>query len=467
MCKVTAIKNASYIIGYENGSHVIYKGGEVVYQGDQIIYVGEKYEHKVDQILDARQGIVAPGMIDLHVDMDALLLEKSTIEDVGNPFHFMDDFYDRPTAEDVSEDEQCDMAEFIACELISKGVTCIYAKGILSEGVIRKLADSGIRVIYAPVAYDSQKLKKNRKALLYRKMPENHGKDILEKTMTLRKKYCNEYDGRLEIAVGLKTTDTCSRELLHQAGELLKEDSSLKLSIGAAQTVDEFVEIAYRYGITPAEYLHECGIYGPQVQYVDYIMRSGHHMNTMILGDELSLIAQDKTSVVHCPWRYGRRGIVLESFEKYHDMGICMGIGTGSSSLDMMLEMRYAAIFCKYAENINPLKGTAGMIYNAATTEAAKALQKKDIGRLEAGCKADIIIVDIKNYDCSPMRDPVKTMVYTATGKNVSHVIIDGKLIVEEKKPKWEDNKRRELLDKIQRVDDAYASHIAMTFPIR
>ena len=203
MCKVTAIKNASYIIGYENGSHVIYKGGEVVYQGDQIIYVGEKYEHKVDQILDARQGIVAPGMIDLHVDMDALLLEKSTIEDVGNPFHFMDDFYDRPTAEDVSEDEQCDMAEFIACELISKGVTCIYAKGILSEGVIRKLADSGIRVIYAPVAYDSQKLKKNRKALLYRKMPENHGKDILEKTMTLRKKYCNEYDGRLEIAVGL------------------------------------------------------------------------------------------------------------------------------------------------------------------------------------------------------------------------------------------------------------------------
>lgn len=155
----------------------------------------------------------------------------------------------------------------------------------------------------------------------------------------------------------------------------------------------------------------------------------------------------------------------MESFQKYHDLGINMGIGTDSSSLDMMLEMRYAAIFCKYAENVNPLKGTAKLIFNAATVDAAKALGRDDIGRLCAGCKADIIIVDIKNYDCSPMRDPVKSLVFTATGKNVSHVIIDGKTMVDDKMLLH--SNKDAVLDRIQKADDAYDSRIAMTFPVR
>lgn len=462
---ITLIKNASYVIGYENEKHVIYTGGEVAYENDKILYVGKEYGKSADQIIDAKGGIVSPGLIDFHVNLDALLLEKSTIEDIGNPFHFMDDYYNLPDERSVSEELQEDIAEFAAAELISKGVTCVYAKGIPSEKVIEKLGASGIRTIYAPLAADSRIVKEEPEKMIYEELPKQYGMDVLQKTLLLRKKYENSFDGRMNIAVGLKSTDTCSEELLREAAKLMKEDKSLLLSIGAAQTVDEFIEVAYRYGITPAEYLHRLGIFGPRVQYVNYMMRSGHHMNTMILEGELSRIAEDETNVVNCPWRYGRRGIVMESFQKYHDLGINMGIGTDSSSLDMMLEMRYAAIFCKYAENVNPLKGKAGMIFNAATIDAAKALGRNDIGKLEAGCKADIIIVDIKNYDCSPMRDPVKSLVYTATGKNVSHVIIDGKTMVAGKK--MVSFQKDDLFKRIQKADDAFESCIAMTFPVR
>lgn len=462
---ITLIKNASFVIGYENDSHCIYKEGEVAYKDDRIIYVGKKYTGKADSVIDAKQGIVSPGLIDLHVDLRSLQLEKSMIEDIGNPFHFMDDYYDMPDPDTVTEEEQLELTRFSMAELMSKGVTCVYAKGNADEEVLKIIGESGIRSVYAPMAADSRIIKEDSRELNYEKLSEVYGKDILEKTMSFREKYEGAYEGRLSVALGFESSDTCSEELLKEAAELMKKDDTLLLSIGAAQTVDEFIEIAYRYGVTPAEYLHRCGIYGPRVQYVNYVMRSGHHMNTMILENELSRIAEDKTTVINCPWKYGRRGIVMESFQKYHDAGITMGIGTDSSSLDMMLEMRFAAILCKYAEDVNPLKGKADIIYNAATVDAAKSIGREDVGKLKEGCKADIMIVDVKNLDCSPMRDPIKSIVFTAMGKNVSHVIVDGKTMVENKK--LVGLEREELIASVQNISDKYGSSIPMTFPVR
>jgi cytosine/adenosine deaminase-related metal-dependent hydrolase len=202
-------------------------------------------------------------------------------------------------------------------------------------------------------------------------------------------------------------------------------------------------------------------------------------MNAMLLGNELETIAKDGTNVVHCPWSFGRRGFILESFQKYHDLGINMGIGTDTVSLDMLMEMRWAAIFCKSAERGNPLTGKASDIFNAATIDGAKALHRQDLGRLAPGCKADIIFIDIKNLDCTPMRDPVKTIVFTATGRNVSRVIVDGVEIADESGAKTLDTEK--LLREMQAAQDTLMkgfaknhwdgkSHIEvspMSFPVR
>ena len=462
---ITVIKNASYVIGFENGSHCIYKDGEVAFQEDRIIFVGKEYPGEAQKMIDARGGIVSPGLIDMQVDLQSTLLEKSNIEDTGNPFHFMDDQGALTELEDVEKEDQLAMTEFSLAELLSKGVTTVFVKGNGDEDVIDRVGKSGVRAVYSPVVSSCRLSRWERKKLIYEKQRGNHGISDLEQVKKLREKYEGSYDGRMSIALGLRSSDTCDPELLDKAAKLLEDDSSMLCSIGAAQTVDEFVEIAYRYGITPADYLHNHGIYGPRVIYVNYMMRSGHNMNTMILGDEIDRIARDRTNVVNCPWRYGRRGIVMESFQKYHDAGINMGLGTDSSSLDMMLEMRYASIFCKYAEHVNPLKGKAGIIFNAATVNAARALGREDIGRLQAGAKADLIIVDIKNLDCSPMRDPIKSLVFTATGKNVTHVFVDGMELVDETGVKGMNKKA--LVRAVQDLVGKYKNDIPMSFPIR
>jgi cytosine/adenosine deaminase-related metal-dependent hydrolase len=202
------------------------------------------------------------------------------------------------------------------------------------------------------------------------------------------------------------------------------------VSIHAAQTVNEYQIILQRHGMTPADFLTENGIAGPRVIYGHYILPSGHSMNALQIGDELKTIAASGTSVVHCPWVYGRRGIIMESFSKYLDLGINLCLGTDTFPQDMINEMRCAAVFCKIAE-ANPNKGTAAQIFNAATLGGAKALGRDDIGRLCLGAKADIVIVDTNNIDACPLRDPIKILVYTASSKNISKVIIDGKIIVE------------------------------------
>lgn len=97
--------------------------------------------------------------------------------------------------------------------------------------------------------------------------------------------------------------------------------------------------------------------------------------------------------------------------------------------------MRYAAIFCKIAEGANPFTGTAAEVFNMATLGGARAIGRPDLGRIQKGCKADIVIVDLNNLDCQPVRDPIKVLVYSACGKNVDKVIVDGKLIVDGNRP--------------------------------
>jgi cytosine/adenosine deaminase-related metal-dependent hydrolase len=98
--------------------------------------------------------------------------------------------------------------------------------------------------------------------------------------------------------------------------------------------------------------------------------------------------------------------------------------------MDMILEMRYGAIMGKLADR-NPRAVTARDVFKAATIGGAKALGRKDLGRLSPGAKADIVIVDLKALHVGLVDDPIKTLVYMASQRDVDTVIVDGKMVVE------------------------------------
>ena len=130
------------------------------------------------------------------------------------------------------------------------------------------------------------------------------------------------------------------------------------------------------------------------------------------------------------PWVKARRGGVIDSVQKYRDMGIRQSIGTDTYPFDMFNEMRMASVLCKVVEN-DAMAAPSPEVFHMATVGGADALGRPDLGRLAPGCKADIVLVRVDTPKATPVYDPFKFLVLAATGDDVDRVIVDGETIVE------------------------------------
>jgi cytosine/adenosine deaminase-related metal-dependent hydrolase len=226
--------------------------------------------------------------------------------------------------------------------------------------------------------------------------------------------------------------DTCSSDLLKATKEAA-QTRGCHIHMHAAQSLFEFHEIKRRHGKTPIKYLRDLDFLDEQVILTHVIYSTlnpatGSHGND---NSDLEILSRFKTTVAHCPVIYGRKGEVLYSLGRYLEAGINVALGTDAFPMDMVREMRGAAIMGKIAER-NSLAVTARDAYNAATIGGARALGREDLGRLTPGAKADIVIIDLSDLHVGLVDDPIKTLVYMATQSDVESVIVDGKTLVKE-----------------------------------
>lgn len=157
---------------------------------------------------------------------------------------------------------------------------------------------------------------------------------------------------------------------------------------------------------------------------------SGHSTTSWPYKGDLETIGTSGATVGHAPLTFARRGVKLESFQRYRDHGINMSIGTDTYPLDILSEMQAACLTGKLAD-ANFESATARDIFNAATLGGARALGRQDLGRLAPGAKADLVIVDLDTLRIGPYRDPIRALVYCGHGGLVDTVIIGGKVVVE------------------------------------
>lgn len=367
--KITLIYNAAFVIGCEEEEHYIIRGGEVAYKGNTIIYVGRHYIGEADEKIDAGQGLVIPGLINLHCHIAGSPLEKGFIEDTGNRFNYMSGLYEYLSVTKLEPEDQIDVLDFSLADIMTRGSTTVFEQGWCDEKSIEHMGESGLRTIVGPVASSSNFMTKDGRNVYYN-MHEQQAYDRLQYVMDTRQKYDGAYDGRMTVALYLGQVDCCTPEYLDEVRRVMDNDREMIVTIHAAQSINEYEQIARTYGKTPAGYLYDHGIVGSRVHYGHYLMPQGHSMNAMKLmkpDEELKLIAGTNTNIIHCPWSFGRRGMILESLQHYLDLGINMGIGTDTFTQDIIWEMRYAAIFCKIAEGANPFTGTAAEVFNMAT----------------------------------------------------------------------------------------------------
>ena len=119
----------------------------------------------------------------------------------------------------------------------------------------------------------------------------------------------------------------------------------------------------------------------------------------------------------------------MNTFGAYAREGINLGIGTDTYPHNFLEEMRSAFTISRaVAGTVDDV--TTLDIFNAATIGGARALMREDIGRLKAGAKADLVLVDIKHPSMMPMREPLRSLLYVAADRAVRDVYVDGERVV-------------------------------------
>ena len=138
------------------------------------------------------------------------------------------------------------------------------------------------------------------------------------------------------------------------------------IHIHAGGNLREFNRILYHYRKPVVEYLADAGILGPKTVLGHLVVVAGHSLVDYPKGKEIESVAESGTSVGHCAYKYAKMAQVLESFDRYVESGINVGLGTDTYPLDIISEMRYASLFSRIVDR--KFSGArAAAVFNAAT----------------------------------------------------------------------------------------------------
>jgi cytosine/adenosine deaminase-related metal-dependent hydrolase len=445
----TAI-TASHIIAYDGQEHRHLEDGVVVYEGNTIIYIGKHYPAPVDQTIDATGKVVTPGFINTHAHLAGSPLDKSFIEDRGNPQFYMSGLFEylpaRSGAMSTEDTQAC--VDYSMVELLRSGTTTIMEMGGAGEYVAAQAGQIGLRAYVGQMYRSGGWYTPDGKQVCY-DWDEAAGEAGLQRAIEFIEKHRGSYNDRIRGFLSPSQVDTCTEALLKdtlRAAERL----DVPMQIHVSQSVLEFQEMLRRHGKTPMAWLRDLGFLQPRTILGHAIILGGSSWTNYPPGD-LQIIADHGCSVAHAVWVFARRGIAMESFQRYLDMGINMTLGTDTCAQNIIQAMRWAAVVSKIVGRQTEI-ATARDVFNAATLGGARALGRDDLGRLAPGAKADMLIFAGETLNMAPLRDPVKNVVYYAEMQDLDTVLIDGRVVVEDRQVLGADE--RQVVRNLQRAGE-------------
>jgi 5-methylthioadenosine/S-adenosylhomocysteine deaminase len=423
----TAIR-AGWIIAFDGRGHRLLRDGVVVVEGDHILHVGTRFEGPVDATVDAADRIVTPGLISTHAHIAGSPLDRSFIEDRGNPQFWFSGLFEMLPVRSAAQDEEAGRAcvDFSMAEMLRGGVTTVMEIGSLGEYVIARAAHYGMRV-YMGLAFRSGRwLTRDGKRVEW-EWDEAAGREGLRRAVALHEKYDGAHGDLVRCFFSPAQIDTCTPELLREA-KRFADAAGRPYQVHTAQSVVEFNEMVARHGQTPIAWMRGLGLLGPST-ILGHAIIGGSSWTNYPAGD-VEIMAQSGCSVAHAVWVFARRGVAMESFARYRAAGVNMSLGTDTNPQSVIEAMRWAAVLSKMVER-NTEATTAAHAFDAATLGGARALGRDDLGRIAPGAKADLVLWKAASWKMTPLRDPVKNIVYNASDEDVDRVYVNGRLVVD------------------------------------
>jgi 5-methylthioadenosine/S-adenosylhomocysteine deaminase len=405
------------------------RDGAVVIDKDRITDIGpsasmqQNYEAK--KIIDAKNKIVMPGIVDSHVH-NVQMLTRGLGDDIDLIGWCFDRIYPFETL--MSDRDTYVSALLCAMEMIRTGTTCVCDPGgYRMDNVGNALRDIGMRGILSWAGMDQWSSDRNPPDGFPGKLST---RDTLREEERLVQRWHNTAGGRIRASYALRVEPNITKELYQSINRLAEKDKVL-VQMHAAVSREQVDWVKKHTGKTTIEYMESLGILGP-----NWLLT---HM--AVLSDkELDMLKDRDVKVCHNPGAsmHGAYGAcIIGKFPEMLARGITVVLGTDSSaannSLDMFRAMYQVATAHKEIRLVPDLILPEKAL-EMATIDGARALMWDDeIGSLEKGKKADVIIVDTSRPNWVPLHDfsIVPSLVYSGSGDDVETVIIDGQVIME------------------------------------
>jgi len=405
------IKNGT-ILTMDSRNRVI-KNGWLGIKDDSIIDVGDDSDlpKQGKQIIDAKGGLILPGLVNGHTHA-AMSLFRGLADDL--PLMEWLNNYIFP-AEGKMDKTSVHAGTLLACaEMILSGTTTFCDMYLFENEVAMAAKAAGMRCLVGEVLYDFPS--------------PNYGQieKGLEYTESLILNWAD--DPLVSIAVEPHSPYTCSSELLTSASEMALK-YNVPLIIHMSESQSEILEIKEKYGKQPFEHLLALKVLGPH-------MIADHCV--WVDDREMEIMADHNIKVIHNPESNMKLASGFSPVPKMIEKGITVGLGTdgcaSNNNLDLFSEMDTAAKLHKI-NTMDPTVMDALTVFRMATIQGAEALRMGTIiGSIENGKKADVIIVDTYKPHLTPMYNPYSHLVYAVKGSDVSHSIINGQLVMADRK---------------------------------
>jgi len=394
----------------------VIEDGAVVARGDEIVAVGAagaiagRYEAR--RTVDARGGLVMPGLINAHTHM-AMSLFRGLAEDRALE-EWLKKYIFPAEARNVTAEFVYWGTKLSMLEMLRGGTTTAADMYYFEDDVARAMKEGGMRGVLG-------------ETIIGFPAPDNKNE---EAAITYTQTYLDHWrgDGLITAAVAPHSIYTCSEELLKRAAELARRNRAPILT-HIAEAPTELEQSRKEHGLSPVQYMARIGLLGPDV--------TGAHCVWVDQADVRTL-ARFEVGCSFNPSSNMKTAAGLSPVPEMLASGVAVGIGSdgpaSNNNQDLFEEMDLGAKLQKFAR-MDPTSLPAEQTVALATIAGARALHmEKQIGSLEAGKKADLIVVDTTAAHATPMYDAYAQIVYALKASDVRTTIIGGRIVMDERK---------------------------------
>ncbi|MDN4523846.1 5'-deoxyadenosine deaminase [Fictibacillus fluitans] len=411
------IKNAE-IVTMNEKEEILH--GDIYIEDNRIKQIGPGLDRQADVIIDAKNKTIIPGFIQTHIHLCQTLFRGQ-----ADDLQLMDWLRQKIWPLEASHDEESIYYSALlgTGELIQSGTTSIVDMETVNhtDYAFQAIAKSGIRAMSGKVMMDK-------------------GSDVpgplrestsssLQQSADLLEKWHGRENGRIQYAFCPRFVVSCTEKLLTEVRELSRRHGAF-VHTHAAENRGEIAIVQKETGMRNIVYLDHIGLANEKLILAHCVWLD---------DEEKSIIKKRKVKVSHCPGSNLKLSSGIAEVPQMLEQGISLSLGADgapcNNNLDMLNEMRLAALIQKPVHG--PTSMNAKTVFKMATIGGARAAgMEHEIGSLEAGKKADMAILNLNDFHMYPSfgTDTISRIVYSATRADVETVIIDGNIIMDNRK---------------------------------